>query len=192
VRRPLRHTAGLTAAVLAIAVPVAGCGATHARRSIVAGPTPTIPASILAGERPIGLGTRFTPRTVTGHPTGGCQAKPGTHVAHVELFGANRVILITPGVGHHGRCYGNAVTFDPTGTVYFRPGATLQDLFTAWGQQLSPTRLLSFTGRVRAYLDGKQVPFPPKLTEHAEIVLEVGPYVPPHSHYTFAPPPAGF
>jgi hypothetical protein len=46
-------------------------------------------------------------------------------------------------------------------------------LFRSRGQPLSATRLASF----------RAVP----LTRHAEIVLEVGPHVPPHSSYAFPP-----
>jgi hypothetical protein len=46
-------------------------------------------------------------------------------------------------------------------------------VFRSWGQPLSATRLASF----------RAVP----LTRHAEIVLEVGPHVPPHSSYAFPP-----
>ena len=92
--------------------------------------------------------------------------------AHVELFGAGRVILIAAGIGTapprrsvagritRARCFGSLVTLDPTGTVYARPGQrlTLPDLFGAWGQRLSPTRIASFSGgRVRVYVDGRSV-----------------------------------
>jgi hypothetical protein len=66
------------------------------------------------------------------------------------------------------------------------------DLFRAWGERLSPRRLTSFTAPqsrpIKVFVGGRrwngspgQVP----LTRHAEIVLEAGPYVPPHSSYTF-------
>jgi hypothetical protein len=92
------------------------------------------------------------------------------------------------------RCYGALVTLDPTGIVLVRPGAGLRvaDLFRAWGQRLSDHRLASFGaapgGRVSAYVDGRSwhgaagvVP----LTRHAEIVLEIGPHVPPHRVFRF-------
>ncbi len=165
-----------------LVVAVAGCGGT----SHTAGATVSIPAKLLRGMRPIGAGERFHPR-VTGKPTGGCARRLGNEEAHIELFGANRVILIPAGVGHSPGCYGNVATTDPTGTVHFRSGATLADLFTAWGQPLSATRLASFPGTVRYYVAGRRVHAVPSLSEHAEIVIEVGPYVPPHSSYTFPP-----
>jgi hypothetical protein len=63
-------------------------------------------------------------------------------------------------------------------------------LFRAWGRPLSARRLLSFNGRVSVFVDGHQHSGPPggvPLTRHAEIVLEVGPHVPPHPAYHFAP-----
>jgi hypothetical protein len=71
---------------------------------------------------------------------------------------------------------------------------TLADLFTAWGQRLSGTRIGSFTGGpVRVYVDGRRrrgSPLTVPLAEHAEIVLEVGPGVPPHRRFAFPPNPA--
>ena len=166
------------------ALALAGCGAGTAHQ---ARPTATIPATLLRGLRPIGAGARFHPAP-TGRPTGGCGTTPGAREAHIELFGANRVVLIPAGVGHRGHCYGDAVTTDPTGIVHYRAGATLADVFRAWGQPFSTTRLASFRGAVRYYLAGRRVDAVPALTEHAEIVLEVGPYVPPHTTFSF---PAG-
>jgi hypothetical protein len=172
----------LAASVLAASV-LAGCAGTETHSSTA---TVSIPARLLAGMRPIGAGIRFRPR-VTGRPTGGCSARPGDAEAHLELFAANQVLLIRGGVGHRGDCYGNAVTTDPTGVVHFRPGATLADLFRAWGEPLTPTRLASFAGPVRYYVAGRRVHWVPALREHTEIVIEVGPYVPPHSSFSFSP-----
>ena len=68
--------------------------------------------------------------------------------------------------------------------------ATLGDLFAIWGQPLGPHRMAGFRGAVRAYVrgvqfrgDARSIP----LTRHAQIVLEVGGYVRPHSRYGFAP-----
>ena len=85
---------------------------------------------------------------------------------------------------------------DPTGVVLVRPGAqlTVGDVFGAWGCPLRDRQLLSFRAgsRVRAYVDGRRwtrtAPARIPLTRHAEIVLELGPYVPPHRSFTF---PAG-
>ncbi len=177
---------GVAACALAT-LALAGCGSDGARTHTAAGASVSIPTKLLRGMRPIGVGPRFE-LPVTGTPTGGCQTMPGRRLAHIELFGANRVLLIPAGVGHRAGCYGNVVTTDPTGTVHYRAGATLADLFRAWGEPLSATRLACFSGPVRYYLAGRRVRRAPALTEHAEIVIEVGPYVPPHSSYTF---PAG-
>jgi hypothetical protein len=124
------------------------------------------------------------------------------------VFGANRVVLIPAGVGvsgprsfsagriAHAGCYGELVTLDPTGLVLIRPAATLTlgDLFHSWGQPLSAHRIASFTtgpgDAVRVFVDGRSRPGSPAsvpLRPHAEIVLEAGPYVPPHHAYTFPP-----
>ncbi len=80
--------------------------------------------------------------------------------------------------------------------MLIRPGTrfTLSELFRAWGEPLTPHRLAGFAapagGRVRLYVDGRPHPGPVGslvLARHAEVVLEVGPYVPPHPAYTFPP-----
>ena len=81
---------------------------------------------------------------------------------HVEVFAANRVVLVAAGIGVRGpvtrsagritgaRCYGDLVTLEPTGVVLTRPGAhlTVADLFSrgaarwpAPAAQLPRTRL---------------------------------------------------
>lgn len=168
----------------------------------------TVPADLLAQARPIGHGARFHP-PATGPVVGNCKPTLGARVgAHVELFAANRVVLIASGIGTRppvsysaGRiakahCYGDLVTLEPTGVVLVRRGArlTLSDLFRSWGQPLSERRLASFSAgpdqRVRVYVDGRPrrgAPGAVPLSPHSEIVLEVGPRVPPHSSYTFPP-----
>lgn len=127
---------------------------------------------------------------------------------HVELFAANQVVLVAAGVGARpplryaegridgARCYGELVTLDPTGVILVRPGEelVLADLFRSWGEPLSSRRLASFRAspgaKVQVFVDGRRRPGPPgsvPLRRHAEIVLEVGPHVPPHSSYTFPP-----
>jgi hypothetical protein len=99
---------------------------------------------------------------------------------HLELFANNRVVLVPAGIG----CW----TRDPTGVVHFRERSTLGTFFRAWRQRLSPTRLLSFAGPVRVYRNGRRVPGDPRavlLRDADEVVIEVGPYVPPHRSYLF-------
>ena len=179
---PGRPTVGavLLAGLLAVGL-LAGCGQTG--RPV---PRPSIPAGLLAGLRPIGRGVHFHP-PVRGRPTGGCRSRPGPHEAHLELFAADRVLLIPAGVGHRDGCWGEVTTRTSTGVIHFRAGATIASLFAAWGEPFGPRRLASFAGPVRAYVAGRRVGSVPALTDRAEIVLEVGPYVPPHRTFRFAP-----
>jgi hypothetical protein len=170
--------------------------------------TASIPRALLSEARPIGTGPRFT-LPAGGPVAGACQRSLGPRVGvHVEVFAANRVLLLPAGIGAqqpwaklNGRitsasCYGALVTLDPTGLVLVRPGAglTLADLFRSWGEPLSRTRLTSFSApagtQVAVFVDGRRLNAAPPsvpLTRHAEIVLEVGPPVPPHSSYAFPP-----
>jgi len=94
----------------------------------------------------------------------------------------------------NGRCSYPVRTFEPTGVLQVdsRARLTLGDLFAVWGQPLSRNRLVGFRTcggeRVRAYVDGRPwrgdlraIP----LRRHAQIVLEIGDYVPPHRTYRF-------
>jgi hypothetical protein len=87
-------------------------------------------------------------------------------------------------------------TLEPTGLVLVRVGSrlSLSDLFRAWGQPLSRRQLGPFAppdgAQVVVFVDGRRwrdAPGGVPLATHAEIVLEVGPPVPPHSSYTFPP-----
>ncbi len=186
-----------------LSISVAGCGA---------GTVPTsaqrIPGRLVAEARPIGRSARFHPpagRRIIGRCTPRLGPRNGVHV---EVFAANRVVLLPAGISAHGsftylsgrivraRCYGALVTLDPTGLVLVRRGVSLSvgDLFRAWGQQLSPRHLASFTSpsgqRVVIYVNGRRWTGPlasVPLKRHDEIVLEAGPHVPPHASYTFPP-----
>jgi hypothetical protein len=123
--------------------------------------------------------------------------------AHLELFTSRRVVLIPSGIGiapprtrrgayvSGGRCSYPLRTREPTGVIEVAaPRLTLGHLFAVWGQPLSRTRMAAFHGRVRPYLDGRRWSGPPAqlpLRRHAQIVIEVGAYVPPHSTYRFPP-----
>jgi hypothetical protein len=127
---------------------------------------------------------------------------------HVEVFAANRVVIVPAGLGIRkpwrfsaGRivaagCYGSLVTVDPTGLVLVRSGATrsLRGVFLSWGQPLTGQGVASFTASrgsaISVFVDGRRWHGPPGLVplrKHAEIVIETGPYVPPHSSYIFPP-----
>jgi hypothetical protein len=202
-----RAARSLRAAVLVIAAGVSSaCGSSHPAARLQA--SPPIPRSLLSQARPIGTGPRFR-LAVSGPVSGRCTPTLGSRAGvHVEVFAANRVLLLPAGIGTSrpwrllsgritsARCYGALVTLDPTGLVLVRSGSrlTLADLFRSWGEPLSRTRLASFTSAARTevsvFIDGKPwrgTPAAVPLTRHAEIVLEVGPQVPPHSSYTFPP-----
>ena len=162
--------------------------------------------------RPIGVGPRFQP-PVRGAVVGTCRPSLGPrNEAHVEVFAANRVVIVPAGIGTRpprlvtdaritsARCYGAIVTLDPTGVVLLRRSSrlTLAALFSAWGEPLTSTRVLSFAAsggaHVRVFVDGHAFPGPPgtvPLTQHAEVVVEVGPYVPPHHSFVFPLAPRG-
>ena len=191
-----------TAALAALLLPAA-CGSTS-RPPATALP----PAALVAQARPIGRGARFQP-PANGPVVGLCDRQLGPRDgAHVEVFAANRVVLVPAGIGTRpprsfsagrissARCYGELVTLDPTGLVLVRRGShpLLADLFRAWGEPLSTRRLASFSAssgmRVAVFVNGRRWRGPPRrvpLAPHSEIVLEVGPYVPPHRFYTFPP-----
>lgn len=189
---------------LAVLAPlIAACGSTHTATS-----SGRIPRAVIAEARPIGRGSRFHPG-VSGSPIGPCRTSLGPRFGvHVEVFAANRVVLLAAGIGTEppvrysagrisgARCFGALATIDPTGLVLVRPGPrlTLSALFRSWGEPLSPTRVASFSAppsrRVAVFVDGRPRPGDPRrlaLTAHAEIVLEVGPHVPPHGSYEFPP-----
>jgi hypothetical protein len=125
---------------------------------------------------------------------------------HLELFARGLVVLVPPGVGiapprrrrgayvTGGRCSYPVRTTEPTGVIEVARGAalTLGQFFGVWGQPLSPTRLAGFRsgrgGRVLAFVGGRQWHGDPRsipLRRHAEIVLEIGGFVPPHAAYRF-------
>ncbi|MFZ0041783.1 MAG: hypothetical protein WAK93_10785 [Solirubrobacteraceae bacterium] len=171
-------------------------------------PSSGIPARLSAQARPIGRGARFHPGP-TGPIVGRCRSPLGARFGvHIEVFAANRVVLVAAGIGAESplshdegrisgaRCFGALATLEPTGVVLVRPGArlTVADLFRSWGQPLSGRRLAGFEapgdGRVQVFVGGRRRRGQPgaiPLTRHAEIVLEVGPHVPPHSSYQFPP-----
>jgi hypothetical protein len=158
---------------------------------------------------PIGRGPRFElppgARANRAEPIGALRCGRSGGVwseAHVEVFALGRVVILPPGIGvatprrqvgavvRSGRCVYPVRTTDPTGVVRFRSGVGLDlaDVFAVWGQPLSQHRLLGFRGDVRVYVDGRRLPGTPgtvPLRRHAEIVVEVGAYVPPHRSYLF-------
>jgi hypothetical protein len=126
------------------------------------------------------------------------------YLVYVEIFVAGRVVLMPSGIGMappqtrrgayvvRGRCEYPLRTREPSGLVEVAAGtrATLGDLFAVWGQPLSPRRVLSFRGAVRAYVAGRRHDGDPRsipLARRSVIVLELGRYVPPPARYVFPP-----
>ena len=127
---------------------------------------------------------------------------------HMELFARGRVVILPAGIGvarprarsgayvvPRGCSYATR-TLEPTGVIEVRRGSqvTLGDFFRIWGQPLSVTRLAGFrtTGSapVRAYVAGQRwrgslLSIP--LRRHVQIVLELGPFIPPHRAFLFRP-----
>lgn len=125
---------------------------------------------------------------------------------HLELFARGRVVIVPAGIGISpplarrsayvvsGRCSYPVRTREPTGVIEVARGGrrTLGDFFAVWGKGLSATRLVGFRTDaqrpVRAYVDGRRYRESLSsivLARHAEIVLELGAYVPPHPSYRF-------
>jgi hypothetical protein len=126
------------------------------------------------------------------------------YLAHVETFVDGRVVLMPAGIGiapahrrdgayvRGGRCDYPLRTREPTGIVEVERGArpTLGDLFDVWGQPLSHRRVLSFRGRVNAFVGSGRVGGDPRrigLGPHVVVTLEIGRYVRPHANYVFPP-----
>ncbi len=157
---------------------------------------------------PIGPGPRYTPTAPvpSGAPRAGlrCAAPGKADQVHLELFAGRKVIVVPAGIGVAGPrttvgasvtpdgCVYPARTLTSTGIVQVAHGArlTLGDLFRIWGRRLGSRRLLSFTAKmpVRVYVGGRlhagaagQVALAP----NAEIVVELGAYVPPHRFFLF-------
>jgi hypothetical protein len=146
-------------------------------------------------------------------PLGGmrCGREPKDWVGvHLEVFVNRFDVVIPAGIGMapphavdgayitNARCSYPIRTTDPTGMIEldaaFASHATLGDFFTAWGQPLSPTRLLSFTAkgsdRVAVYIDGKRWRGDPRevpLTRHSALLMQLGGYVAPRLEYGFPP-----
>jgi hypothetical protein len=182
-----------------IAILVAsGCGG-HAAT------TATSPSAI---PLTLGHGPGFRPAAIgpapqrTRLPCG--PRAPRRFGVHIELFAGGHVVQVPAGIGvappvtrhgayvTRGRCWYALHTTEPTGLINVTAGttATLGTLFEIWRQPLSTRRLAGFRGAVRAYLSGRRRPGDPRaipLRRHAQIVLEVGPLVPPHPTYRFPP-----
>ena len=159
---------------------------------------------------PIGTGPRYQPGPApasvrAGQPVAGlrCGTDTTRFLVHVELFANRRVIPVPAGIGvarpfstsgaevRPGGCVYPVHTTAPTGVVRVGIGtATVGQLLRVWGQTLGPKRLLSFATQtgVRAFVNGHEQRGDPRsvrLTPQAQVVLEIGGYVPPHTSYLF-------
>ncbi|HTZ04836.1 MAG TPA: hypothetical protein VMB53_03680 [Gaiellaceae bacterium] len=154
---------------------------------------------------PIGRGPLYHPRAAgpTAAPFACAAGEPlrqGARI-HLELFANRRVVIVPAGIGvagaakHLGNvvagCHAELWTLDPTGVVWFeQPGERLGAFFQLWGWSLAPSRLLAFDGHVSVYVNGRPWHGDPRdlvLRDRAEVVLEVGGYVPPHAKFLFPP-----
>jgi hypothetical protein len=154
---------------------------------VIAAPPPVYPW-------PIGVGAAYHPTAKQRDGTAigrlRCAKTGATFAVHVELFAKRRVVIVPPGIGAGPECTYPLHTKAPTGVVHVAGrGLTLGDLFRVWGRRLSPSRLLSFPGRVSVFIAGKRwlgEPGAVPLTKHAQIVVETGGYVAPHPSYVFS------
>jgi hypothetical protein len=162
--------------------------------------------------RPIGVGPRYLPapappRIVRGEAVGSLRCtrnRERRYGVHVEVFAHRKVVIVPAGIGVAApfvRSFGSVAprgctyplrTLTPTGVVEIRSGAglVLGDLFRIWGKALGRHELAGFrsTRPVLAFVAGRrwrgdpgQIP----LRRHAQIVLEIDGYVPPHPRFLF-------
>ena len=147
---------------------------------------------------PIGPGPRYQPpaRKLDGRPIGSltCGRGRATFAVHVEVFVNRRVVIVPRNIGRAPACDYPVRTRLPIGVLDVARGtsATIGDLFRLWGQQLARRRIASFRSRtpVRAYVGGTLVRGDAarvRLTPRAQIVIELGAYLPPHRSFLFPP-----
>jgi hypothetical protein len=147
---------------------------------------------------PIGVGPRYHPAPGTHGTCRRASLAEGRRV-HLEIFALRRVVIVPAAIGvrkprlRFGRvvgayCRATIWSTDASGVVRFTGKAHLGDVFRVWGRPLGDGRLLGFRGRVRVYRNGRRVAADPRLVplvDRAELVLEVGGYVPPHPGFRF-------
>jgi hypothetical protein len=150
---------------------------------------------------PIGVGPRFHPppapaSVLAGRPAGRfrCVGTRRMERAHLEVFARRRAVIMPAGIGvsRARSCSYPIRTITPTGVVEFDASLrlTVGDVFDIWGQRLARGQLDAFAGHVHAFVAGRSWPGAVRairLRRHAQIVLEVGAYVPPHPRFLFGP-----
>jgi hypothetical protein len=170
----------------------------------------TMPPSLR--PTPIGVGPAYRPGAATravleGRPLGrmlSCGGAGPRYGVHLELFADRRVVIVPAGIGVAapstrrfgsvvpGGCTYPARTLTPAGVfeVDRRSRLTLADVFRLWNQPLGRYRLAGFRSAqpVLAFVGGRRWRGDPRaipLSPHAQIVLEIGGYVPPHVSFLF-------
>lgn len=195
---------------LLLAVSLGGCSGRSEHGP--GAPTRVLPA--LASARSVGPGSRFRPAPAgapaeRAEPVAGMRClppRPLTAAAHLELFAEGHVVQIPAGIGiapprrghgayvAGGRCVYSLSTTEPTGVILMSGirRATLGRLFELWGQPLTRTRLAGFSAarglQVSVFLDGVRWTHGPRsapLVPGAQVAVEVGAHVAPHSGYVF-------
>jgi hypothetical protein len=186
-----------TALALAVLAVLSGCGGAPSPGP--GGNVPADPRALAQGLIPTPIGFRPAAR----EPAGACSPGrlQGRYRAHVELFARRRAVAVPAGIGlkaarlEYGRvvsaaCRAVARTLDPAGVVDSDRELTLGALFAVWGERLSRTRLLSFRCPVSVFVGGRRVTGDPAavvLRDRAQVVLECGGYIPPHTTFLFPP-----
>jgi hypothetical protein len=162
------------------------------------------PPPVITDESVIPVSIGAGPQYVPGarEPQTPCTPGPvfGRYRAHIELFANRRAIVIPEAIGlrsprrneldriTNAACRAQIRTLEPTGVVEFDdPGLTLEDLFETWGVPYDKDRMLTFSGPIEVFVAGEQAGSNPPLTDRAQIVVEIGGYVPPHRSFTFPP-----
>jgi hypothetical protein len=142
---------------------------------------------------PVGPGPRYQP-PAGAHSGPGlvCGPEKPSFRVHLELFAGRKVVVLPAAIGVGSGCVYPLSTVGPDGVISVARGGTLTvgDLFRVWGQPLGVHSLAGFASStpVRAYVAGRRVTGPVaaiRLTPHAQIVLELGGYVPPHPFFLF-------
>jgi hypothetical protein len=203
---PLSVASLLGVAATGVAATAWGCGGGAAP------PAPRVASAPFTV--PFGPGERYRPPSLSAavrsaRPVGRLRCTRDTAAratAHVELFAHGLGVVVPAGTGlapprrrtgayvRGGRCSYPLRTTEPTGLVELRRDtrATLGDLFALLGQPLSRTRMASFRGPVRAWVDGRPwhgAPGTAPLRAGGQVVVAIGTArVPVHAGYEF---PAG-
>jgi len=173
-----------------------------------------LPRASVPRPTPIGVTGAYrlpatSPAVAAGRPVGSLRctrSRARRDGVHVELFARRLVLLLPAGIGIApplrrdgayvlgGRCSYPLLTREPSGVVEVAAGRrlTVGQLFSVWGQPLSRRVLAGFRAprgkEVLAFVGGRRWTDDPRripLSRHAEIVLEIGGYVPPHRSYLF-------